>query len=148
MREEELKRTKKGGLGGSLGWWIEGGDTVVRPEVKLCDFGLAKRFEGSGTPEAVSCTPCGGSELLPAGGSVEDSVDDEGRKLDISSLGIVLHVLISGNEPFKGKSPSELLKIMKEPPAFAGKEWRGVDAQHGGGDVCLALVAPVYAKSG
>eukprot|EP01061_Rhynchopus_euleeides_P010946 TRINITY_DN2051_c0_g3_i1.p1 TRINITY_DN2051_c0_g3~~TRINITY_DN2051_c0_g3_i1.p1 ORF type:complete len:668 (+),score=241.80 TRINITY_DN2051_c0_g3_i1:330-2333(+) len=98
------------------------------PTVKLCDFGLAKRFEGSGTPEAVSCTPCGTLSYCPPEvlSKTLSTTTDRLCKLDIFSLGIVLHVLISGNEPFKGKSPSELLKSMKKPLAFTGKEWRGV----------------------
>ena len=98
------------------------------PMVKLCDFGLAKRFDVTSEPSAVSCTPCGTLSYCPPEvlSKTVSTTTDKLCKLDIFSLGIVLHVLISGNEPFKGKSPQELLRSMKKEMSFSGKEWLGV----------------------
>eukprot|EP00754_Rhynchopus_humris_P012612 Rhum_TRINITY_DN14298_c19_g1::Rhum_TRINITY_DN14298_c19_g1_i1::g.73335::m.73335 len=98
------------------------------PTVKLCDFGLAKRFEVTQEPAKVSCTPCGTLSYCPPEvlSKTLSTTTDRLCKLDIYSLGIVLHVLISGSEPFKGKSPSDILRSMKQSVALSGKEWKAV----------------------
>eukprot|EP01060_Flectonema_neradi_P008064 TRINITY_DN15752_c1_g1_i1.p1 TRINITY_DN15752_c1_g1~~TRINITY_DN15752_c1_g1_i1.p1 ORF type:complete len:599 (+),score=100.04 TRINITY_DN15752_c1_g1_i1:87-1883(+) len=99
---------------------------LSNPVVKLCDFGLGKTFDASALQTAkVSCTPCGTLSYCPPEvlAKTQSVTIERLCKLDIFSLGIVLHVLISGVEPFKGKSPAELLSSMRKPLEPQGDEW-------------------------
>eukprot|EP01062_Namystynia_karyoxenos_P057068 TRINITY_DN4802_c1_g1_i1.p1 TRINITY_DN4802_c1_g1~~TRINITY_DN4802_c1_g1_i1.p1 ORF type:complete len:735 (+),score=245.62 TRINITY_DN4802_c1_g1_i1:81-2285(+) len=101
--------------------------------VKLCDLGLAKSFQASADadePSAVSCTPCGTLKYCPPEvlSKKTETTTDRLTKLDMFSLGIVLHVLVSGVEPFRGNSPDELLRSMRRPLETSGREWESVSA--------------------
>lgn len=75
-------------------------------EVKLIDFGLAKKSERSlGTYSTMVGTPF---YLAP------EVIDGNyGNSCDIWSLGIVLHVMLSGYMPFSGANTDEILKNVK-----------------------------------
>jgi len=96
--------------------------------VKLCDLGLAKGFPPSDEPKVVSCTPCGTLNYCPPEvlAKKTETTTDKLAKLDIFSLGIVLHVLVSGVEPFHGRNPADLLKSMRRPLLASGPEWAKV----------------------
>ena len=106
-------------------------EDMSNPIVKLCDFGLGKTFDASALHTAkVSCTPCGTLSYCPPEvlAKTQSVTIERLCKLDIFSLGIVLHVLISGIEPFKGRSPAELLCSMRKPLEPQGDEWSFISA--------------------
>eukprot|EP01065_Artemidia_motanka_P000616 TRINITY_DN10289_c0_g4_i1.p1 TRINITY_DN10289_c0_g4~~TRINITY_DN10289_c0_g4_i1.p1 ORF type:complete len:597 (+),score=168.89 TRINITY_DN10289_c0_g4_i1:366-2156(+) len=98
--------------------------------VKLCDLGLAKSFPHAEGPRVVSNTPCGTLNYCPPEvlSKKTETTTDKLTKLDIFSLGIVLHVLISGVEPFHGRTPGDLLRSMRRPVVASGPEWANVSA--------------------
>eukprot|EP01062_Namystynia_karyoxenos_P057069 TRINITY_DN4802_c1_g2_i1.p1 TRINITY_DN4802_c1_g2~~TRINITY_DN4802_c1_g2_i1.p1 ORF type:complete len:698 (+),score=199.33 TRINITY_DN4802_c1_g2_i1:79-2094(+) len=98
--------------------------------VKLCDLGLAKSFEASDVPSPVQNTPCGTLIYCPPEvlAKKKETTTDRLTKLDIFSLGIVLHVLVTGAEPFRGRTPQELLKGMRHPVLATGPEWKSVSS--------------------
>ena len=94
-------------------------DEFGRPMVKLIDLGIAKVVTST-TALTVSGTFLG--KLLYAspeqfGGSA-DKVD---QRSDIYSFGVVLYELFTGNHPFPGASPQELIAghLVKPPLDFA-----------------------------
>ncbi|MBZ5587408.1 MAG: protein kinase [Acidobacteriia bacterium] len=94
-------------------------DDMGRPVVKLIDLGIAKVVTST-TGLTVSGTFLG--KLLYASpeqfGSPGAKVD---QRSDIYSLGVVLYQLFTGNHPFPGTSPQELIAghLVKPPLDFA-----------------------------
>ncbi len=94
-------------------------DEFGRPMVKLIDLGIAKVITST-TALTVSGTFLG--KLLYAApeqfGASPDKVD---QRSDIYSFGVVLYELFTGNRPFPGTSPQELIAghLVKPPLEFA-----------------------------
>jgi serine/threonine protein kinase/tetratricopeptide (TPR) repeat protein len=99
---------------------------IVRPDrrPKILDFGIAKLLEGSGgggratSPSATSLT--GEGRILGTIGymSPEQARGDpvDGRS-DIFSFGVILYQMITGQAPFRGRTPIDTLtSILKEAP--------------------------------
>ena len=94
-------------------------DEFGQPMVKLIDLGIAKVITST-TALTVSGTFLG--KLLYASpeqfGTSPDKVD---QRSDIYSFGVVLYELFTGNRPFPGTSPEELIAghLVKPPLDFA-----------------------------
>ena len=94
-------------------------DEFGQPMVKLIDLGIAKVITST-TALTVSGTFLG--KLLYASpeqfGSSPDKVD---QRSDIYSFGVVLYELFTGNRPFPGTSPQELIAghLVRPPLEFA-----------------------------
>ncbi|HQU33022.1 MAG TPA: serine/threonine-protein kinase [Thermoanaerobaculaceae bacterium] len=94
-------------------------DEFGQPMIKLIDLGIAKVITST-TALTVSGTFLG--KLLYASpeqfGTSPDKVD---QRSDIYSFGVVLYELFTGNRPFPGTSPQELIAghLVKPPLAFA-----------------------------
>ncbi len=94
-------------------------DEFGQPMVKLIDLGIAKVITST-TALTVSGTFLG--KLLYASpeqfGASPDKVD---QRSDIYSFGVVLYELFTGNRPFPGTSPQELIAghLVKPPLEFA-----------------------------
>lgn len=82
------------------------------PNLKLTDFGFACNFE----PE-VGSKQVLGSPLYMAPEIVEEK--RYGKAVDIWSIGVIAHILISGSPPFFGKSKQFIYEsILKDTPRF------------------------------
>ena len=92
--------------------------------VKVLDFGLAKDV-GAGSPSDATLTSAGQTQFgvvmgTPAYMSPEQisgrAVD---HRTDIFSLGVVLHQMATGQQPFQGSSSAELASaILRDTPAL------------------------------
>ena len=87
----------------------DGSDEAIT--VKLTDFGFACYFTDQGMSTIL------GSPLYMAPEIVKEETYDE--KVDIWSIGVITHILITGCPPFFGKSKMEIYKkIVGTTPTF------------------------------
>jgi serine/threonine protein kinase len=83
--------------------------------VKIADFGMGRRVES----HTLLSTPCG--SLFYAPPEILSHRRYDGRAADIWSLGIVLHVMVTGNLPWKGTSEGAVIhQIMQGTFALPG----------------------------
>mmetsp|Transcript_4013 Transcript_4013/g.7750 ORF Transcript_4013/g.7750 Transcript_4013/m.7750 type:complete len:463 (-) Transcript_4013:266-1654(-) len=79
--------------------------------IKVADFGLAKVFDTSGTPDMTMVTTCGtpgyvAPEVLKGGGY--------GKAVDLWSVGVILYILLCGFPPFYNENTSMLFEQIME----------------------------------
>jgi serine/threonine protein kinase len=75
--------------------------------LKLSDFGIARLLEGD---DAITLTRTGTSVGTPAYMAPEQSMGKvSDQRADIYSLGIVFYELLTGQRPFKGDTPMEII---------------------------------------
>lgn len=94
----------------------------VDSELKLIDFGSSKHFvEGLPTKERL------GSAYYIAPEVLHGNYDE---KCDIWSLGVILHILLSGYPPFAGNSEQDIFsKIHSIEPNFSLKGWQKISKE-------------------
>eukprot|EP00439_Symbiodinium_sp_Y106_P009534 s1409_g1.t1 len=87
--------------------------------VKLGDFGLAK-YTGQGLKTPVGAVSYAAPEVLSG---------DYSTACDMWSCGVILYILLSGQQPFYGSTPREVRKQVKLGKfAMDGPIWRGITA--------------------
>ncbi|CAE7334779.1 CPK2 [Symbiodinium sp. CCMP2456] len=87
--------------------------------VKLGDFGLAK-YTGQGLKTPVGAVSYAAPEVLSG---------DYSAACDMWSCGVILYILLSGQQPFYGSTPREVRKQVKLGKfAMDGSIWRGITA--------------------
>lgn len=103
-------------------------------EVKLIDFGLAKKSTGnSKVYDTIVGTPC---YLAP-----EVLEGTYTNSCDIWSLGVVLHLMLSGNMPFEGNTAEDIYRNIKQGKlSFADPVWEKVTPP--GKDLLFKLLEP------
>lgn len=91
-------------------------------ELKLIDFGSSKHFvDGLPTKERL------GSAYYIAPEVLHGNYDE---KCDIWSLGVILHILLSGYPPFSGDSEQDIFsKIHSSEPNFSLKCWQKISKE-------------------
>jgi len=88
-------------------------------QVKLADFGFAKRLHGQKTDTACGTPGYIGPEILRG--------EQYGIEVDIFSLGVVLYILLSGRPPFYDSNDRKRIKKNREVLySFNKKYWRRV----------------------
>lgn len=95
--------------------------TAEELQVKVCDFGIARRVRGSHSPWAAGlCTPSHAApEVLRGEMGAETG--------DLWSCGVVLYALLCGRRPFEGKSRDEVLaSVCSGGPSFHEAAWSEV----------------------
>jgi len=101
-------------------------NVIVRPDgqVKVLDFGLAKRVRSEG---ALSAAPTLSADPITAAGTLAGTLaymspeQAEGKLLDarsdIFSFGVVLYEMLTGRRPFQGRSDAQVLSaILRDTP--------------------------------
>jgi TolB-like protein/Tfp pilus assembly protein PilF len=90
---------------------------------KVLDFGLAKDLNGCG-PDDTTLNPLGNTQAGEVMGTPGYMSPEQisclplDHRTDIFSLGVVLHEMATGQRPFKGNSPGELISsILRDDPA-------------------------------
>jgi eukaryotic-like serine/threonine-protein kinase len=84
--------------------------------VKVLDFGLAKLFQPSGTPERTM-TLTGSTGLtgtLPYMAPEQIDEREVDARTDVHALGAILHELVTGEKPFPQANPTELMRAILE----------------------------------
>ena len=110
---------------------------VAQPDgsrvVKLLDFGLAKRGSGSEGASVVFTPPRTGATTIV--GTVEYMAPEQARaepvspRSDLYSLGVLAFELLTGQLPFPGRSPVEVLRQhLEAPPPSPSSRVDGVPA--------------------
>lgn len=74
--------------------------------LKITDFGLARRFAGSGDTAVTMAARVGTPSYMPPEQALGSS-DAFKPATDIYSLGAMLYEMITGRPPFRGESPSD-----------------------------------------
>jgi hypothetical protein len=105
-----------------------------RGEVKVLDFGLAKRTAATEADDTA-----GPTELLSREGAVVGTVpymspeqltaSRVDHRSDIFSLGVVYYQMLTGRRPFRGSTSAELISsIMRDPPEALHRVREGLPA--------------------
>jgi Tol biopolymer transport system component len=103
-------------------------NVIVTPQrqVKVVDFGLAKRLARGADPEAATATAAEKTAEGALAGTVAYMSPEqaEGRRVDersdLFSLGVILYEMLAGRRPFRGDSLAALLSsILRDDPPSA-----------------------------
>lgn len=103
--------------------WLLASDAAVgKTELKLIDFGLAKRF----SPGVFASTKAG----TPYYVAPEVLEGRYAEKSDVWSIGVIMYVLLGGCLPFQGNDTMATLDAVKQAkPSFTNKEWKDISSE-------------------
>jgi serine/threonine protein kinase len=76
-------------------------------ELKVCDFGLAKRISDLSDSEPTLGTPAYIAPEILRG-------DKYGQEVDVWSMGVIIYFLIAGIPPFYVEDPADIKKLFKK----------------------------------
>eukprot|EP01017_Pseudomicrothorax_dubius_P029782 TRINITY_DN3654_c0_g3_i8.p1 TRINITY_DN3654_c0_g3~~TRINITY_DN3654_c0_g3_i8.p1 ORF type:complete len:589 (+),score=112.24 TRINITY_DN3654_c0_g3_i8:64-1767(+) len=95
-------------------------DSSIDAEIKIIDFGLARRLEG----DSKSMKTVVGTALYVAPEVLHGSYD---HRCDNWSLGVILYMLLCGTPPFYAESNQQIFKLVLEGKySLEGQNWRRV----------------------
>lgn len=89
---------------------------------KICDFGLAKRFDGSS-----DCTQTGhvlGTPSYMAPEQLSGSQTSVGAAADVYALGALLYELLTGRPPFLADNPLDTLHLVNSQEPVPPRRWQ------------------------
>jgi serine/threonine protein kinase len=104
------------------------GDAPLPPQqIKITDFGLAKRLDGdSHLSSAGGPTQSGvilGTPSYMAPEQASGKTREVGTAVDVYALGAILYEMLTGRPPFRGESPMDtLLQVMSRDPVPPTRE--------------------------
>src|SRR5262249_5261363 len=89
------------------------GSSSPMPVPKITDSGLAKRLDAEGGPTRTGAVLRSPNYMAPE--QALGKVQEVGPLADVYSLGAVLYQLMTGQPPFLGVSPMDILIQVREP---------------------------------
>jgi len=94
-------------------------------QVKLVDFGMAKTISDDGQSHVTRNRQIVGSPRYMAPEQLTGSPVD--RRTDIYSVGVVAYLMLTGDLPFHGKTPIQVVAAQQSKPAAALSQLRPAD---------------------
>ena len=90
-------------------------------DIKIIDFGLAKKISSTSLTETVGTPYYVAPEVIMSSYSTE---------CDMWSIGVLMYIMLSGYLPFTGSSPNEVfVKILKGQFSFDQPEWENISTE-------------------
>jgi len=100
-------------------WLVASAEPIEKSTIKLIDFGNAKILNPEGWAYTIIGTP---NYVAP-----EVFSHKYNEKCDIWSLGVILYLMLSGLQPFNGKTPQEVMDQVKRASVFFdAKPWKKI----------------------
>lgn len=104
-------------------WLVSSKMPVEQSTLKLIDFGISKRLkEKGGVTTSKAGTPNYIAPEVLKGRYTE--------KVDIWSTGVVMHIMLTGLQPFLGKNTEAILAaVQRDAVKYEGPQWKGVSTE-------------------
>ncbi len=99
-------------------------DEKWNPDIRILDFGIAKLLDRSEVDEETGAVAATGGMLVgtPQYMSPEQAQGQPiDARTDLYAMGVILYLLVTGKQPFRGANPAEIMKqvLLDPPPPFS-----------------------------
>jgi len=102
-------------------WLVSSKEPVEKSTLKLIDFGISKRLKPGETCTSKAGTPYYVAPEVMTGRYTE--------KVDVWSTGVITYIMLSGLQPFPGRTTDEILQAVQRAKVVTdGKSWTKISA--------------------